>query len=108
MRRIRINQANFFAFATGFIAALAFVTVPRWFTYVLRSSSNVTAKRKKVVFFGDSITQHGFNNKINGWVSSMANWWTRRVDVLNRGFSGYNSAWGRSEKRREDGEDTVL
>jgi lysophospholipase L1-like esterase len=24
----------------------------------------------------------------------MADWWTRKVDILNRGFSGYNSQWG--------------
>ena len=50
-------------------------------------------RRKKVLFFGDSITQHGFNTAIDGWVSKMAEWWIRRVDVLNRGYSGYNSRW---------------
>ena len=24
----------------------------------------------------------------------MSHWWVRKVDVLNRGFSGYNSKWG--------------
>ncbi len=23
----------------------------------------------------------------------LAHWWSRRVDVINRGFSGYNSRW---------------
>jgi len=26
----------------------------------------------------------------------MSDWWTRKVDILNRGFSGYNSRWGLS------------
>ena len=34
-------------------------------------------RRKKVVVFGDSITQHGFNPANNGWVNSLNNWWTR-------------------------------
>lgn len=28
------------------------------------------------------------------FVASMSDWWTRKVDILNRGFSGYNSRWG--------------
>lgn len=84
-------------FALGFGAAVA--------TYALLSTvwrhGNLTLngpkvyRRKKVVAFGDSITQHGFNTDNHGWVAKLADWWTRRVDVLNRGYSGYNSRWAK-------------
>lgn len=54
----------------------------------------VRHKRKSVVFFGDSITQRGFEIQTNGYVALMADWWKRKVDILNRGYSGYNSRWG--------------
>ncbi|CAN0465067.1 unnamed protein product [Hapterophycus canaliculatus] len=28
-----------------------------------------------------------------GWLSLLAHWWERRFDVVNRGFSGYNTRW---------------
>ncbi|CAM9121976.1 unnamed protein product [Discosporangium mesarthrocarpum] len=28
-----------------------------------------------------------------GWLALLANWWERRFDVVNRGFSGYNTRW---------------
>ncbi|CAM9475692.1 unnamed protein product, partial [Phaeothamnion confervicola] len=42
----------------------------------------------EVVLFGDSITQSSF---APGWGSQLADWYTRRADVINRGFSGYNT-----------------
>ena len=30
------------------------------------------------------------------WVASLSDYWSRKVDVVNRGFSGYNSRWGLS------------
>lgn len=48
--------------------------------------------RKRVVFFGDSITEgYPFDRNISSWTSVLINWWTRRADTFNRGFSGYNS-----------------
>ncbi|GKZ00655.1 hypothetical protein MPSEU_001017700 [Mayamaea pseudoterrestris] len=48
--------------------------------------------RPAIVLFGDSLTQQGFgvDGKI-GWASLLAAAYTRRADVLNRGFSGYNT-----------------
>jgi len=43
--------------------------------------------------YGDSITQHAF--ELNGWASLLANEYSCKVDILNRGFSGYNSRWAR-------------
>ena len=48
--------------------------------------------RPVVALFGDSITQQGFGVNGNiGWASLVAAAYTRRADVLNRGFSGYNT-----------------
>ncbi|KAJ2799096.1 isoamyl acetate-hydrolyzing esterase [Coemansia guatemalensis] len=41
--------------------------------------------------FGDSITQFGSNPRINGFVGELASYYSRRMDVLNRGISGYNT-----------------
>mmetsp|Transcript_16470 Transcript_16470/g.32197 ORF Transcript_16470/g.32197 Transcript_16470/m.32197 type:complete len:266 (+) Transcript_16470:29-826(+) len=50
-----------------------------------------TRSRARIVLFGDSITQHSFN--VGGWGQRMADYYVRRADVLNRGFSGYNTDW---------------
>ena len=45
--------------------------------------------RPSIVLFGDSLTQKGFEDR--GWVSLLAAAYSRRADVLNRGFQGYNT-----------------
>ena len=47
----------------------------------------------RILLVGDSITQQSFT--LNGWGSLLANWFIRRADVINRGFSGYNTRWVR-------------
>jgi lysophospholipase L1-like esterase len=48
--------------------------------------------RPAIVLFGDSITQQGFGmDGAVGWASMLSSAYTRRADVLNRGFSGYNT-----------------
>ncbi|KAI3970490.1 hypothetical protein MKX01_024137 [Papaver californicum] len=47
--------------------------------------------RSHVVLFGDSITEQAF--KPHGWGSALANTYTRKVDVVVRGYGGYNSRW---------------
>ncbi|KAI7826317.1 SGNH hydrolase-type esterase domain-containing protein [Kickxella alabastrina] len=44
---------------------------------------------------GDSITQLGGNSTNNGWVSLLSHHYRRRMDVLNRGISGYNTEQAR-------------
>jgi isoamyl acetate esterase len=80
-------------FAAGFITAVTLFTLKQLLFPSEKSVSMHANRKKKAVFFGDSITQHGLNPEIDGWLCSFANWWTRRVDVVNRGFSGYNSRW---------------
>merc|ERR1740139_1438883 len=54
--------------------------------------------RPSVVLFGDSITEQGFGSidgsDIIGWGSLLSSVYSRRADVFNRGFSGYNSRHG--------------
>ena len=48
--------------------------------------------RPAIVLFGDSITQQGFGwDGGTGWVSLLSSAYSRRADVLNRGYSGYTS-----------------
>ena len=46
-------------------------------------------KWKKFIALGDSNTQMGFS--YSQWLSRLANMYERRLDVINRGFGGYNS-----------------
>eukprot|EP00472_Partenskyella_glossopodia_P003462 CAMPEP_0197541666 /NCGR_PEP_ID=MMETSP1318-20131121/67286_1 /TAXON_ID=552666 /ORGANISM="Partenskyella glossopodia, Strain RCC365" /LENGTH=243 /DNA_ID=CAMNT_0043100867 /DNA_START=12 /DNA_END=740 /DNA_ORIENTATION=- len=45
----------------------------------------------QIILFGDSITQQSFRE--GGWGARLACQYSRRADVINRGFSGYNTAW---------------
>mmetsp|Transcript_22473 Transcript_22473/g.64613 ORF Transcript_22473/g.64613 Transcript_22473/m.64613 type:complete len:250 (-) Transcript_22473:457-1206(-) len=50
--------------------------------------------RPRLVLFGDSITQFGFGELAGsgyGWISRLSSTYSRRADVLSRGFSGYNT-----------------
>ena len=49
--------------------------------------------RPKILLFGDSITQMSFSAIDCGWGACIADRYQRRADVLNRGFSGYNTDW---------------
>ncbi|XP_065879925.1 GDSL esterase/lipase At5g45920 [Euphorbia lathyris] len=48
--------------------------------------------RPKIYLFGDSITEESFAD--GGWGASLANHFNRTVDVVLRGYSGYNTRWG--------------
>lgn len=49
--------------------------------------------RPRILLYGDSLTQRAFADGPNkvGWASLLASAYIRRADVLNRGFSGYNT-----------------
>lgn len=55
----------------------------------------IVRARPSIILFGDSITQQGFSGSTTttspGWVSLLSNAYARRADVLNRGYSGYNT-----------------
>lgn len=45
---------------------------------------------RKFLILGDSISQFGFSED-GGWVCRVANLLQRKCDIVNRGFSGYNT-----------------
>ena len=47
----------------------------------------------QILLFGDSITQYSFNPKLEGFGAHIAHSYVRKMDVMNRGFSGYNTEW---------------
>ncbi|CAA3008102.1 GDSL esterase lipase At5g45920 [Olea europaea subsp. europaea] len=47
--------------------------------------------RPRIYLFGDSITEESFTD--GGWGSSLANHFSRTMDVVLRGYSGYNTRW---------------
>lgn len=58
--------------------------------YLLHTTLN---PRPKLILFGDSITEQG-SSHAQGWVTSLTIRYNRRLDVVNRGLSGYNTRWG--------------
>ena len=42
----------------------------------------------QIVLFGDSITQQSFDPEKCGWGAYLANAYMRKMDVVNRGYSG--------------------
>lgn len=59
--------------------------------YLLMAEPSVVFDQ--VVLFGDSITQQSWSYG-TGLGASLANKWQRKLDVVNRGLSGYNTLWG--------------
>ncbi|KAI8608770.1 SGNH hydrolase-type esterase domain-containing protein [Chytriomyces sp. MP71] len=45
----------------------------------------------KLVLLGDSLTEYGMQP--HGWARNLSAAFNRRVDVVNRGFAGFNSLW---------------
>ncbi|XP_006515241.1 isoamyl acetate-hydrolyzing esterase 1 homolog isoform X4 [Mus musculus] len=58
-----------------------------------RAASGSALLWPRVLLFGDSITQFSFQQ--GGWGSLLADRLVRKCDVLNRGFSGYNTRWAK-------------
>ena len=57
-------------------------------------------ERRRVMLIGDSITQQSFSTAHEGWGAGLADWYQRSADVINRGYSGYNSRWMRQGMQR--------
>jgi lysophospholipase L1-like esterase len=91
--RYQISQLNL-GFIAGLLVGGVGVSLYTALTLSLKPSpSALGVKRRKVCLFGDSITQHGWNSEIMGWSAALAHYYFRRIDVLNRGYSGYNTRW---------------
>lgn len=50
-----------------------------------------TLTRPQIWLLGDSLTQQAAAPE--GWATALCSWYARKADVVNRGFSGYNSRW---------------
>lgn len=61
----------------------------------MASSVEFSSRFEQVILFGDSITQFGFSPSDSGWCAVLANHFQRRVDFINRGFSGYTTRWAK-------------
>lgn len=59
----------------------------------MESVSCVDEDRRKIILIGDSITQQSFSVENGGFGSWISDWYNRAADVINRGYSGYNSRW---------------
>ena len=55
----------------------------------------MASKFAQIFLFGDSLTQYSFSPQEGGWGASIADHFQRRADVINRGFSGYNTEWAK-------------
>jgi lysophospholipase L1-like esterase len=51
---------------------------------------------KKIICFGDCITEMGTSVELRGFILQLADRYARRADVLARGFSGYTTNEGRT------------
>ena len=58
--------------------------------------------RGKILLLGDSITQMSSSPE-GGWGARLSDRYQRRLDVINRGFSGYNTSWLLEYAATEDG-----
>lgn len=47
--------------------------------------------RPRIILLGASIVEKSFSTVYHGWGAGLADWYGRSADVINRGFSGYNS-----------------
>ncbi|XP_022149345.1 GDSL esterase/lipase At5g62930 isoform X2 [Momordica charantia] len=47
--------------------------------------------RPQIVLFGDSLTAQSFGS--GGWGAALADTYSRKADVVVRGYGGYNSRW---------------
>ena len=55
----------------------------------------MATKFARILLFGDSLTQYSFAPQDGGWGAVIADHFQRRADVVNRGFSGYNTEWAK-------------
>ncbi|KAJ3670720.1 hypothetical protein LUZ60_008146 [Juncus effusus] len=49
------------------------------------------AVRPQIVLFGDSITEQSF--RPGGWGTALADTYSRKADIVVRGYGGYNTRW---------------
>ncbi|KAF9466333.1 GDSL Lipase/Acylhydrolase [Collybia nuda] len=48
-----------------------------------------------IMLFGDSTTQGGWEPGLDGFATRLSHVYARKLDILNRGLSGYNTDWAK-------------
>jgi lysophospholipase L1-like esterase len=56
---------------------------------ISKDRTNFARARLQLVLLGDSLTQRG--SEPDGWATLLGHYYSRKADVLNRGYSGYNT-----------------
>ena len=79
--------------ATAVAMALAAHALRQQLLSKAATALGILGTRPVTILFGDSITQHSFED--GGWGAFLADLLSRRSDVINRGFGGYNTRWAR-------------
>ena len=52
-------------------------------------------QQDQIILFGDSITQYSFDPFNSGFGAILSHEYVRKLDIINRGYSGYNTRWGK-------------
>jgi lysophospholipase L1-like esterase len=63
------------------------------FFALLATVISIDLSLPKIILMGDSITEMGFKNEVNGYISILQDRYVRKADIINRGYSGYNTEW---------------
>lgn len=58
---------------------------------VVAKSASSSSIRPQFVLFGDSITEQSL--KQDGWGAALADTYSRKADIIIRGYGGYNTRW---------------
>ncbi|XP_066345071.1 GDSL esterase/lipase At5g62930 isoform X4 [Miscanthus floridulus] len=61
------------------------------FPFYSRAGGSQKMVRPRLVLFGDSITEQSF--RPGGWGAALADTYSRKADVVVRGYGGYNTRW---------------
>eukprot|EP01137_Pigoraptor_chileana_P026651 Opistho-2@8293 len=59
------------------------------------TDGTMAGEMKRIVLFGDSITQGAMDTNIDGWGAQLAHIYQRKYDIVVRGYSGYNTRWAK-------------
>ncbi|XP_035820721.1 GDSL esterase/lipase At5g62930 isoform X3 [Zea mays] len=64
---------------------------PKMSQFYFRAGGSQKMVRPRLVLFGDSITEQSF--RPGGWGAALADTYSRKADVVVRGYGGYNTRW---------------
>jgi isoamyl acetate esterase len=59
----------------------------------MASAPHPALRPRKLLLIGDSITQFSFSPALQGFGAGLADWYQRTVEIVPRGFAGYNTEW---------------